>query len=68
MPAIASVDGGDFGGGNELVIARDLTIAAERAQFGERGEDGRRASTRRKELVGYDRGGEVSRRSIISLS
>jgi hypothetical protein len=34
MPAIAASDGGDFGGGNELVIVSELAIAAERAQFG----------------------------------
>ena len=37
MPVIAAVNGGVFGGGNELVVCCDLAIAAESAQFGQTG-------------------------------
>jgi len=37
FPIIAAVNGGAFGGGNELVVMCDLAIAAESAQLGQTG-------------------------------
>ena len=37
LPIIAAVNGGAFGGGNELVVMCDLAIAAESAQLGQTG-------------------------------
>lgn len=37
MPVIAMVNGGAYGGGNELVVVCDLAIAAESAKFGQTG-------------------------------
>lgn len=36
-PVLAAVNGGAFGGGNELVVACDFAVAVESAQFGQTG-------------------------------
>lgn len=51
-PVIAMVNGLAVGGGNELVIAADIAIAARSARLGQAGNDDRRLSgDRRDQLV-----------------